>query len=274
MRASSSLRLLAVLAISILPLFSAESAPGLPTSQPKLLTIEREFVKAGRRADHARNEAGWPAAMEKAKSTEYYLALISMTGGSEAWYIIPQESHAAIAAAMKHDDKNPELSAEMERLAARDAEFVERVQTIQSRARPDLSFGKFPDVSKIRFYEVTLYSVKPGHTADFEAIAKAYGAARGRVAPNSSYRTYEVIAGMQDATYIVMSSVEDYGEFDGAMADHEKTMAGANPEEQKLFAKYADTVCRSETNRFRVDAAQSYVPQETRAKDPEFWKSK
>lgn len=274
MRAPSSLRLLALLAISALPLFAAEPAPGLPTSQPKLLTIEREFVKAGRRADHARNEAGWPAALEKAKSPEYYVALVSMTGGSEAWYIIPQESHAAMAASMKREDKNPELSAELERLAARDAEFVDRVQTIQARARPDLSFGKFPDVSKIRFYEITIYTVKPGHTADFDALAKAYGAARGRVAPNSSYRTYEVIAGMPDATYLVMSSVEDYGEFDGAMMDHEKTMAGANPEEQKVFGKYGDTVAKSETNRYRLDPVQSYVPQETRAKDPEFWKSK
>lgn len=274
MRAPRSLRLLALLAISALPLFAAESAPGLPTSQPKLLTIEREFVKAGRRADHARNEAGWPAAMEKAKSPEYYLALVSMTGGSEAWYMIPQESHAAAAAAMKRDDKNPELSAELERLAARDAEFVDRVQTIQARARPDLSFGKFPDLAKVRFYEITIYSVKPGHTEDFDAIAKAYGVARGRVAPNSGYRVYEVIAGMPDTTYLVMSSVEDYGAFDGAMTDHEKTMAAANPDEQKLFAKYGDTISRAETNRFRVDPVQSYVAQETRAKDPEFWKSK
>jgi hypothetical protein len=274
MRASSSLRTLALLAISALPLFSAESAPGLPTSQPKLLTIEREFVKAGRRADHARNEAGWPAAMEKAKSPEYYVALTSMSGASEAWYLIPHESHAAVAAAMKHDDKNPELSAELERLAARDAEFVDRVQTIQAKARLDLSFGKFPDVAKIRFYEITLYSVKPGHNGDFDEIAKAYGAARGRVAPNSSYRVYEVIAGMPDTTYIVMSSVEDYGDFDGAMADHDKTMAAANAEEQKWFGKYGDTVSKAETNRYRLDPGQSYVPQETRAKDPEFWKSK
>jgi hypothetical protein len=274
MSASSLLRLLALLAISALPLFSAETAPGLPTSQPKLLTIEREFVKTGRRADHARNEAGWPAAMEKAKSTEYYVALISMTGASEAWYLIPHESHAAVAASMKRDDKNPELSAELERLASRDAEFVDRVQTIQAKARLDLSFGKFPDVAKIRFYEITLYSVKPGHNGDFDEIAKAYGAARGRVAPDSSYRVYEVIAGMPDTTYIVMSSVEDYGEFDGTMADHDKTMAAANAEEQKWFAKYGDTISKAETNRYRLDPGQSYVPQETRAKDPEFWKSK
>ena len=63
---------------------------GLPTSQPKLLTIVREEVKPGRAADHANHEAGWPAAFEKAMSPDYYLAMTSLTGPSEAWYVIPQ----------------------------------------------------------------------------------------------------------------------------------------------------------------------------------------
>ena len=54
----------------------------------------------------------------------------------------------------------------------------------------------------------------------------------------------------------------------------DKTMAAANAEEQKWFGKYGDTVSKAETNRYRLDPVQSYVPQETRAKDPEFWKSK
>ena len=41
----------------------------LPSTQPKLLTIVREEVKVGRTAEHAKHEAGWPAAFEKARNS-------------------------------------------------------------------------------------------------------------------------------------------------------------------------------------------------------------
>ena len=49
-------------------------AQGLPTTQPKFLHIYREQVKIGRSADHSRWEAGWPAAFEKAKFPDTYIA--------------------------------------------------------------------------------------------------------------------------------------------------------------------------------------------------------
>jgi hypothetical protein len=52
-------------------------AQGLPKTQPKMLTIMREEVKVGRAAEHGKHEAGWPAAFEKAKSPDYYLAMTS-----------------------------------------------------------------------------------------------------------------------------------------------------------------------------------------------------
>src|SRR5215212_140583 len=90
---------------------------GLPASQPKLLTIVREHVKVGHAADHAKHEAGWPAAFEKAKSPTYYLAMTSMSGPPEAWYVVPYESHAAMSDAMKREDKDEVLSAELGRLS-------------------------------------------------------------------------------------------------------------------------------------------------------------
>ncbi len=137
------------------------SAQGLPKEQPKFLTIIREQVKVGRGADHAKHEAGWPAAYEKAKSPDYYLAMTSLTGSPEAWYFIPHASHAAEAEAMKRDAKDPVLSAELARLEARDAEFINGITAIQTVARPDLTIGPFPDASKIRFYEIGILSRSP-----------------------------------------------------------------------------------------------------------------
>lgn len=254
------------------PLVLAQGA--LPAAQPKRLTIIREEVKVGRAGDHGRNEAGWPAALEKAKSPVYYLALTSMTGPTEAWYMESFESYAAEAATMKHDEGDPVLSAELERLAARDAEFISNATTIQTVARPELSVGKFPELAKARFYQISIYSVRPGQNAKFEAIVKATNASRLRVSPNTSYRVYSVTAGMAGGTYIVMTSVEDYGQFDQLTKERQAARDGMTAAEKAELDKYGDVVARSQTNLFRVDPVMSYVPKETREKDPEFWMKK
>src|SRR3989441_12647696 len=125
----------------------------LPTSQPALITIYREQVKLGRGTEHARIEAGWPAAFAKAKSPNYYLAMTSLTGASEAWFIIPYASNAVAAAEMKLEESDTTLAAELQRLSRADAEVLTNAQSIQAVARPDLSYGAFPSLAKQRFWE-------------------------------------------------------------------------------------------------------------------------
>ena len=251
------------------------SAQALPTSQPALLTIVREDVKIGREADHAKFEAGWPAAYAKAKSPVFYLAFVSMTGPNEAWYIVPAASHAEMDDAMKREAGNAALSAELERLGRGDSEFITNRRVIQAAGRADLSMGAFPDLAKARFTEVTWIRVRPGREGDFETAAKAYRTAAQRSAPATSYRIYEVIAGVPGPTYLVFASVNSYGAFDQMMAGAQATMRGATADEASTLQKFfADGVINFETQRFRVDPAQSYVPAETRAADPAFWNPK
>jgi hypothetical protein len=250
-------------------------AQTLPTSQPNMITIVREEVKLGRDADHAKVEAGWPAAYEKAKSPDYYLAMTSMTGAPEAWYITPYASHAAIGDGLKRDDGDAVLTAELTRLRRADADVISSVRVIQARARVDLSYGAYPDLAKQRFFEMTWFRVRPGHEQQFEAAGKAYGAANKRTGANATYRVYEVVAGVPAPTYLIISSVGSYSEFDKAMTDGDKIMKGANPEEGMALQKFMlEGVVNVETQRFRVDPVQSYVPKETRAQDPTFWMPK
>ena len=253
----------------------AAFAQGLPTSQPMLLTIFREQVKLGRAAEHARIEAGWPAAFAKAKSPNYYLAMTSLTGASEAWFIVPFASNAAAADEMKLEESDTTLAAELQRLSRADAEVLTDARGIQATARTDLSHGAFPDLTKQRFWEISIYRVRPGHEAGFEAAAKVYGAATDRGAPSFSYRIYEVTAGMPAPTFLVFTSVESYAQFDQMMANGQKIFQGFTPDELATLNKFlTDGLINSETNRFRLDPQMSYVSAETRATDPTFWMPK
>jgi hypothetical protein len=250
-------------------------AQTLPTSQPNLLTIVREEVKLGRDAEHAKLEAGWPAAYEKAKSPDYYLAMVSMTGAPEAWYVTPYASHAAIGDGLKRDDGDAALTTELTRLRRADAELINSVRVIHARARKDLSYGAYPDLATQRFFEITWFRVRPGHEQQFEAASKAYGAAAKRSGVSDGFRVYEVVAGVAGPSYLVFSSTQSFSDFDQAMTDGEKTIKGANTEESMTLQKFmVEGVVNVETQRFRLDPLQSYVPKETRAQDPAFWMPK
>jgi len=253
---------------------SASAADGLPTEQPKLVTIIKESVKPGKNAEHAKHEAGWPAIFEKTKSTDYYVAITSMTGPNEAWYLIPRDSYAAEAESMKREDKDKTLSAELARLAERDSEFISGSCAVQTIGRPDLTVGKFPSIAKARFFHIGTYNIFPGKQQLFEEIAKAYGKAHQRAVPGASYRMYSVVAGMPGPAYIVISSVEDYAAFDKTMADEKASWESATDEEKALFHRLGEAVSKFEYNFFRVDPNQSYVSKEVRDSDPDFWLQK
>jgi len=250
-------------------------AQGLPTTQPKFLHIIREEVKIGRAADHSRWEAGWPAAFEKAKFPDTYIALEAVTGPTEVWYLSPYSSQAAYGESLARQNADAALTAETERLSRGDAEFVSGLNAIQAVARPELSHGAFPDLSKMRFWDIETFRVKPGHDEEFAAAVKAYAAAAGRSAPNASWRTYQVVAGAPGGTYLFISSVASFGDFDKASEEGEAAWKGLTYDERSTLQKFfADGTLTSFSNRFRLDPRQSYVPAETRQKDPAFWMPK
>ena len=250
-------------------------AQSMPTTQPKFLHIGREQVKFGRSADHSRWEAGWPAAFERAKFPYTYIALEAVTGPNEVWYVSTYASQAAFGESLAKQSADPVLSAEIERLGRGDAEFVSDINALEAVARPELSHGAFPDLAMMRFWEIGTFQVKPGHDEEFEAAVKAYAAATGRSAPNASWRTYQVVAGAPDGTYLFFSSVASFGDFDKAREDGEVTWKGLTYDERSAQQKlFAEGTLKSWSNRFRLEPRQSYVPAEARQKDPAFWMPK
>ena len=198
-----------------------------------------------------------------------------MTGPNEAWYVTPWASHTAMAEGMKREAADPVLSAELKRLTRGDAEFLNNVRVMQAVGRTDLSAGAFPDLAKVRFTEITWFRVRPGHEAGFEAAAKAYRSAVQRAAPATSYRIYQIVAGVPGPTFLVFGTLESYAAFDKMMAEGEAGMRGATAEEMATLQKFsAEGLINSETQRFRVDPAQSFVSPQARAADPAFWMPK
>jgi hypothetical protein len=250
-------------------------AQGVPSTQPKFLHIFREQLKPGRVGDHARWERGWPAALGKAESQFNYIALASVTGPPEVWYVMPFASQAAYDEMMAEGEDNLALSAETDRLARGARDFLKGADQIQAAAMPDLSHGTFPEIGKMRYWAITRFHVKPGYFTDWIAATKAYTAAAARSAPDASWRTYEVVAGAPAHTFLIFSSHASFAGFDKQMAESQATWEGMTEEEGATLQKFfREGVAKIVTNRFRLDPGQSYVNAETRASDPDFWEPK
>ncbi len=176
---------------------------------------------------------------------------------------------------MAWEEAQPGLIAEYDRLAKTDAEFLAESNALQVVATPELSHGAYPDIAKMRFFEISTWRLRPGHEAGFAAAAKAYKAAATRSAAGANWRVYRVVAGAPEPTFLIFSSVASFGEFDKMMADGEATMKGATAEEMGVLDKLMkESVLNMSTNRYRVDPKQSYVDAATKAKDPAFWSKK
>lgn len=250
-------------------------AQSLPTTQPKVLQIFREQIKTGHDAAHAVNERGWPEAFAQAKSPDYYLAMASMTGRSEVWYVAPWDSYTAWGKAMARDEANTELSAQLQRLSLADAQHLDGYDVLEAVGVPELSHGTFPDLNRARFFEITTMRLRPGTEAQFAEAAKAYGALAGKNAPGMSWRVYRVSAGLPGPSFLIFSSVQSFGEFDQMMAADEAIMKGATPQDVAVLQKFStESLVTAVTNKYRLDPTMSYVSAETRASDPAFWNKK
>ena len=260
-------------------LLAAGAAPlvaqALPTTQPKIIQIFRERLKPGMDAAHEANESGWPQAFAEANSPNYYLAVESMTGDSEVLFLSPYESYTAWDKANAEDGANAELSAALDRLWAADGPYLESADAIEAVAAPNLSHGTFPDLNKQRFWNITVYRIRPGHRREFVEAVTAYKEIVTRAGSTANWRTYRVTGGMPSGTYLIFSSVESFGDFDAMAADDDVIRKAMTPEDQAYFSKFStQAVGWSESNKYRLSPTMSYVSPETKAADPAFWNTK
>lgn len=247
-------------------------AQAMPTTQPSMIQIYRETIKPGMSAAHEANESGWPRAFAQAGSQDWYLAMESMTGQDEVWFIQPFASYTAMGKMMESNAANAGLSAELGRLGTADGAYLSEVSVIEAMAVPALSYGAFPDLNKQRFWEISVWRIRPGHDADFFAATAAYKKIVDKAAPQMSWRTYRVTAGMPAGTYLIFSSVTAFSQFDQMMEQGQAVDKAITPQDQAMFRKFfSEGMAFGISNRYRLSPTMSFVSPETKAADPGFW---
>jgi hypothetical protein len=181
---------------------------------PKVLSIFREDIKAGRGAGHESLETGYVQASRKAKWPVYYLAMTPEVGGTDAWFVTAYPSFAALAKDRDDGRKNTALTAEFDRLEAKDAEFRTGQRSFVCVLNEEMSYGGPIDISQMRYFSVNTVRVRPGHDQEYLEARKLLVEAMKKANPNARSAFYSVAAGLPNGTYLVFTPRKSLAELD------------------------------------------------------------
>jgi hypothetical protein len=247
----------------------AQSAP-----PPAVLQIYRDPVKPSKMSEYSRIEGDAAQACAKA-STWPYLALQSMTGPQEVWFISGFDSYAAMERSAEPFARNSALSAELNRLLDAKANLVAEPRAVYAHYRDDLSSNAGLVQPRARFFTVMIVTVRPGHDREFEEIHRTLKSARQRAGTEDNRVVYQVVSGMPKNVYLIFSahrSLQNAGvALDPAVDDYATDVDDSTRNRLDDYTRIS--VQNSETWLFSVSPAMSNPAGEWIADDPEFWHS-
>lgn len=253
----------------------ALAAQGGPMPPPALMMFIREDVKPGHGAGHTITESAWSRALAKGKSTDHYIGMTSMTGPSEAWFIVGYGSFAEWEAKQNESDRNLALKKEIDRISLQDGEHLTGTRSILGSWRKDLSFGAPVEIGKMRYFRMRTFRIKQGQNKAFEEGVKLALGGYAKSGYPASFAFYEVVAGMGSPTYIVLRPMKSLAELDGMETAEMAFQEALGEDGRKSMPKvFADTVNAVENQILVFNPKLSFVAPSVAASDPAFWTPK
>ena len=242
---------------------------------PKVLSIIREFIKPGKAgAPHEKSESAFVQAMTRAKWPTHYLAVNSLSGKPRALFLTGYDSFEAWEKDVLATEKNATLSAALDRASIADGDLLSDFDASALLYRDDYSLRSAVDIPHMRYFEISVYRVRPGHNHDWDTLVKMVMAAYEKI-PDVHWAMYQAIYGQEGGNYVVFTPMKSAAEIDQSFDRSKKFMAAMGEDGMKKFSELeAATIESSQHNWFVFSPKMSYVADEWIKADPEFWKPK
>jgi hypothetical protein len=126
----------------------------------------------------------------------------------------------------------------------------------------------------MRYFEIALYRVRPGHRHEWSEAVKLVKAAYETI-PTIHWAMYEAMFGQEDATYLVIIPRKSAAELDQVSGESKKFLAAMGEDGMKKLGELEHSAIEfTQSNLFQIDPAMSYPRDEWVKADPDFWKPK
>jgi hypothetical protein len=268
---SRSALLALALVVATSPSLGAQAAS--PPSPYKILTITRESVKPGRGPAHDKLESDWARAQMGAKSNLHFLAIRSITGPRETWFLSGYPSWAEYTRINKAYDDAPALAAVDARMAPQESEMLSDSRTMVLLRRDDLSYGQ-SSLPEMRFFSISRLSARPGHSSELVDQRKIIKAAHESAHVADSYSVYEVTAGAPAGTFFIFVGRKSMSDIDDAETVHGAAYLaalGGDEGRTRAAAAAANYMASSQTDHYAFLPKQSMVSADWAKSDPSYW---
>jgi hypothetical protein len=244
-------------------------------SPPKVLLVQREFLKPGiSGAPHMKTESAFVQAMTAAKWPTHYLGMDSMSGPARALFLVGYDSFAAWENDNLATQKNPTLSAALDRALIADGPLLTSYDAGVFAYREDMSLRPNVNIAQARYFELSRFKVRQGHDKEWEELVKVYMEGYGKT--DQHWATYQSVYGMDNGgVYLVFNAMKSLAEVDSGFGDSKKFEAQLGDKGMKRLAELtAACVEETQTNLFSFNPKMSYVSDGWVKADPTFWKPK
>ena len=248
-----------------------------PKGPPKVLVIQREFVKPGKGGTmHERSESAFVRAMSAAKWPVHYIAVESMSGPTRVLFLVGYPSFAAWEKDNQSIEKNATLSSAIDHAQLVDGDLLSSYDqgAFLYNEEGSLRAGS-ADVPRSRYFEISVFRVRPGHRSEWNDLVKLYKEGYDKI-PNAKWALFESVYGADNGgMYLVFNPMKSLAEVEEGYADQKKFVEAMGEDKMKRLGELTAACVESEqTNLFRFSPKMSY-PQDSWVKeDPEFWKPK
>lgn len=261
--------------VSVAPVMARAQHDGTD-GPPKVLFTTREFVKPGNGMAHAKTEAAAAAALAAAKGSTYYLTLGSITGEPRIVSLSGYDTMADVENTYEATMKIPGLAEKLDRIGEEDGALLTSSSSAIWRLREDLSSPTHVNIAEMRMAELVQIVTKPGHSEDFERVAKNVIGAWDKADPSYHAAVYEMDFGHHDGpTYLVIIPMKSMARLDAMHGEHDAFMKALGEDASKRDGEAARSAwVSSESNLFVFSPRMSYVPESWVKTDPTFWKPK
>lgn len=262
-----------LLAAGAAPCAQAQTA-AVP-STPPLLLIYREEVKPGHGAAHAANESAWASAFQKAQAPVQWLAMTSVFGPSEAWFLSGYESYAAQQKVEDAMDDTPALRTADDKYSSQESDHLSRTTAMMAGFRPGMSYQSNVNLPAMRYMQVDVVRVKPGHETEFRRMWQMLVATHTAAKMDEHWAVYEVEAGAPSGTFLFFYPMTNLATVDASGPMHGASFREALGDENRERSRQVTaTALDSRTTLvFKLRPAMSTLPPTWSAADP-FWAPK
>jgi len=199
-------------------------------------------------------------AMTRAQWPTHYLAVSSLSGKPRALFLTRYDSFEAWEKDALATEKNATLSAALDRAGVADGDLLSDVDSTALVYHDEYSLRSSVDIPHMRYFEIALYRVRPGHDADWDSIVKMVIAAYQKI-PGAHWATYRAVYGQEGTTYVVFTAMKSAVEIDQSFAQSKQFMSAMGEEGMKKFSELlAAAIESSQHNLFIFSPKMSYPP--------------